>query len=212
MSLMINYNRLYLPNGCASKLYDATVVTRARFLSVAQQGFRQWDKTWRIPRWLYTDVLKIGTFSNTFFSNIYSILNTFINIYCASKCVWNVIIFAEGVDKCDHWKLFDTLYDAPGADFNMSMAAFVTWAINLNESGTNWLTFCRQHFQMHFFLNENRLILIHIAPKFVPSGPINYKLTLVQMMVWYRTDDRPITHPILTKFSNAIRHHFGSMW
>ena len=41
------------------------------------------------------------------------------------------------------------------------------------------------------FLNENIEILIKISLKFVPEGPINNILALVQIMAWRRPGDKP---------------------
>ena len=43
--------------------------------------------------------------------------------------------------------------------------------------------------------------------KLVPKGPIDNKLTFVQVMAWCRTDDRPLPEPVMTQFNDAyIRH------
>ena len=43
------------------------------------------------------------------------------------------------------------------------------------------------------FLNENVWISIKILLKFVPKGPINNIPALVQMMVWRRLGDNPLS-------------------
>ena len=48
------------------------------------------------------------------------------------------------------------------------------------------------------FLNENVCIAIKFALKFVPKGPINSIATLVQIMAWRRTDDKPLSEPMIT--------------
>ena len=42
------------------------------------------------------------------------------------------------------------------------------------------------------FLNENVWISIEISLKFVPKGPIDNKLALVQIMAWRRTGGKPL--------------------
>ena len=49
------------------------------------------------------------------------------------------------------------------------------------------------------FLNENDKIPIRISLKFVPMSPIDNKPALVQIMVWCRTDNKPLPGPMLTK-------------
>ena len=43
------------------------------------------------------------------------------------------------------------------------------------------------------FFKENVWIPIKISLKFVPKGPINYIPALVQIMVWHRPGDKPLT-------------------
>ena len=48
---------------------------------------------------------------------------------------------------------------------------------------------------------------IKISMKFVPIGPIGNKSTLVQVMAWRPTSDKPLPEPVLTQFTDAyIRH------
>ena len=61
------------------------------------------------------------------------------------------------------------------------------------------------------FLDENDRILIQISLKFVPKSPIDNKPALVQVMAWRRTGDKPLTGPMLTKFTDAYMRHSGEM-
>ena len=47
------------------------------------------------------------------------------------------------------------------------------------------------------FLNENAWILINISLKFVPKGPINTILVLVQIMAWCQPGDKPLSEPMM---------------
>ena len=47
------------------------------------------------------------------------------------------------------------------------------------------------------FLNENIRISIKISQKFVPKGPINNNPTLVQIMAWRRSGDKPLSELVL---------------
>ena len=47
------------------------------------------------------------------------------------------------------------------------------------------------------FLNENVWILIKVLLKFVPKGPINNILALVQIMAWCRPGDKPLSEPMM---------------
>ena len=53
------------------------------------------------------------------------------------------------------------------------------------------------------FLNENVWISIQIALNFFPYGPIDTKSTLVQVMAWRQTGDKPLPETMMTQFSDA---------
>ena len=54
------------------------------------------------------------------------------------------------------------------------------------------------------FLNENIWIPIKISLKFVPKGPINNIPALVQIMVWRRSGDKPLSEPMLVSLPTYI--------
>ena len=51
-------------------------------------------------------------------------------------------------------------------------------------------------------MNENFCISSQISVKFVPTGVIDDKSALVQVMAWHQTSDKPLTEPTLTSFGN----------
>ena len=53
------------------------------------------------------------------------------------------------------------------------------------------------------FLNEKVRILIKISLKFVPKGQIDNIQALVQIMAWRRIGDKPLSEPMLPRFSDA---------
>ena len=57
------------------------------------------------------------------------------------------------------------------------------------------------------FLNENERIPIRISLKFDPRSPIDNKPTLVQVMAWCRTGDKPLPELMLTQFTDAFMRH-----
>ena len=54
------------------------------------------------------------------------------------------------------------------------------------------------------FLNENVWISIKISLKFVPKGLINNILTLVQIMAWRRSGDKPLFEPMMVSLPMDI--------
>ena len=55
-----------------------------------------------------------------------------------------------------------------------------------------------------FFLNENVWISIKFSLKFVPKGPINNNPALVQIMVWRRSGDKPLSEPMMVSLLTHI--------
>ena len=54
------------------------------------------------------------------------------------------------------------------------------------------------------FLNENVSVAIKISLKFVPKGPINNILALVQIMAWRRPGDKPLSEPMMVSLPTHI--------
>ena len=51
----------------------------------------------------------------------------------------------------------------------------------------------------HIFLNENSRIFIQISLKFVPTGPIDNKSALLQVMAWRRPGDKPLSETMMVR-------------
>ena len=64
------------------------------------------------------------------------------------------------------------------------------------EAQTKLTPYRRWHFQVHF-LNENISILNKISLKFVSTGQINNMPTLVHIMAWRRSGDKPLSEPMM---------------
>ena len=56
------------------------------------------------------------------------------------------------------------------------------------------------------FWNE---IAMQISLKFVPKGAFHSKLTLVQVMAWHQTDDKPLIELMLTQVTDTYMQHKG---
>ena len=61
------------------------------------------------------------------------------------------------------------------------------------------------------YLNEKAWLSIKIPLKFVPKGPINNSPALVQIMAWRRPGDKPLSEPMMTRFTDAYMRHWGEM-
>ena len=71
----------------------------------------------------------------------------------------------------------------------------------------------QEYFQIHChpakvrvnsLLNENVRISIKISLKFVPKGPINKIPALVQIMIWRRPGDKPLSEPMMVRLLTHI--------
>ena len=49
--------------------------------------------------------------------------------------------------------------------------------------------------------------LFKFSLKFVPRGPIDSKLSLVQEMALRRTGDKPLPEPMMTQFTDSYMRH-----
>ena len=58
---------------------------------------------------------------------------------------------------------------------------------------------------------ENCYIFIQISLKYDPLGTINNKPALFQIMDWYWTDDKPLSEPMMAKFTDTYMHHSASV-
>ena len=52
-------------------------------------------------------------------------------------------------------------------------------------------------------MDDNFGISIWILLKFVPKGPIDNEVALVQVMAWCRTTDKPLPEPMLIQTTDA---------
>ena len=52
-------------------------------------------------------------------------------------------------------------------------------------------------------MNEKFYILIKISLEFVPKYVINNNASLVQIMAWRQIGDKPLSEPMLTRFTDA---------
>ena len=75
----------------------------------------------------------------------------------------------------------------------------------------NWFTYINRSKYRHFandifqwiFLNANVWISIVISLKFVPNGQFCNIPSLVQLIVWRRSDDKPLSEPMIV---NLLTH------
>ena len=84
-------------------------------------------------------------------------------------------------------------------------------AVNSSPPGQNGRHFTDDNFRC-VFVNEKFYIFNKIALKFVLRGPIDNNPALAEIMAWRRIGDKPLSQPMLTRFTDAyIRHALGGV-
>ena len=63
----------------------------------------------------------------------------------------------------------------------------------------------------YIFLNENDRIPIRIWLKLVLRSLIDNKTALVQVMTWHQIGAKPLSKPMLTRFTDAYLRQKGEM-
>ena len=94
------------------------------------------------------------------------------------------------------------LIDPWGTHFHEIWGPFCL-SLNTVRPGQNDRHFPYDHLKC-IFLNENIWISIKISLKFVPKGPINNNLALVQIMAWHRSGDKPLSEPMMVSLLTHI--------
>ena len=71
-----------------------------------------------------------------------------------------------------------------------------------------WLPFCGWHFHIDFFVWK-LWYFKQISLKLIKSGTINKRPTLIQIMAWCRTSDKPLSELMMPYFTGAFTHHYS---
>ena len=95
------------------------------------------------------------------------------------------------------------------------VASFVTTlpatnGINSSPPGQNGRHFADDIFSC-ILVNETCCIVNKSSLKFVPNGPIDNNPALVEIMAWRRIGDKPLSEPMLTRFTDAYVQHSWKM-
>ena len=80
---------------------------------------------------------------------------------------------------------------------------WIIYCLNTLRPRQNGRRFADDIFK-RIFVNENIRISIKISLKFVPKGPINNNPTLVQIMAWRRSGDKPLSEPMMVSLLTHI--------
>ena len=91
-----------------------------------------------------------------------------------------------------------------------TLPAWVHFCRNSSPPGQNSRHFADDVFK-YIFVNEKVCILIKISQNFVSKGSIDNNPALVKTMAWRRMGDKPLSEPMLTRFTDAFMRHKGEM-
>ena len=78
---------------------------------------------------------------------------------------------------------------------NLSRCIRLRLCLGTLKTIQNGRHFADDHFKC-IFLNANVINLIKMSLKFVPKGPDDNILALVQIMAWRRPGDKPLSEPV----------------
>ena len=157
------------------------------------------------------------------------------NMFCSHWMI-KLQIYST-ISKCKHLWHHYHYHENSGTSMIMSFCTYIIKILRrylkYNNFGLIWCwshCFTLKYFQIfntlrprqngrHFpdaifqiiFLNENLWISINVSLKFVPRGQINNIPALVQIMAWRRSGDKPLSEPMMVKFTDAYMHHSASM-
>ena len=124
---------------------------------------------------------------------------------------WSVTVSVKRVRHNRHWISVMSVIASWLSTKESAATIFTnTWShlqlfpnVNTLRPGQNGRHFPDDIFKS-IFLNEHVWISINISLKFVPRGPINNIPTLVQVMAWRRSGDKPLSEPMMVRLPTHI--------
>ena len=103
-----------------------------------------------------------------------------------------------------HWSLtwkYPTQWRT--ACLGLNILIFTHWGLNTLRPRQDGRHFADDTFN-RIFLNDNVRISSKISLKFVPNGPINNSPSLVKIMAWRRSGDKPLSEPMMVSLLTHI--------
>ena len=167
---------------------------------------------WRLFYWIVSiNWMKISLTQNIIRKFIFSIREIF-------TCDWllAVLMSVELVGsssshrmQCFWMTFFICMYNLCSLTWDTSVLYHSQRSLNTLRSRQTGRHFADDIFK-RIFLNENIWILIKISLKFVPKGPINNILALLQIMAWRLPGAKPLSEPLMVKFTDTCMRHPAS--
>ena len=119
-----------------------------------------------------------------------------VQIHWLDICVQSMNIEASVLGK---WMMYKTCFPLWHPPNNKSANKL----LNILRPRQNGRHFADDVFKC-IFLNENVWILLKISLKFVPKGPIKNIPAVVQIIIWRRPGDKPLSEPIMVSLLTHI--------
>ena len=90
----------------------------------------------------------------------------------------------------------------------LSLMSYVLYVANSSPPppGQNGRHFANDNFRC-IFVNETFCIFHKFSLKFVPGGVIDNNPVLAYIVAWRRIGDKPLSEPMLTRFTDAYMQH-----
>ena len=120
------------------------------------------------------------------------------------KTMW---VKVKGVQKCVEYVVLTPITRTTEL---YSLCQLVTTPVESSPLEQNDRHFANDIFGC-IFVNEKFCILIKFSLKFIPTGPITNIPALVQIVAWRRPGDKPLSEPMLSRFTDAHMQYQGEM-
>ena len=91
---------------------------------------------------------------------------------------------------------------------NIRTVIIEIWDLFNSSPSDKMATILADNIFTRIVLNEYITISIQISLKFVPKGPVDNNPALVQIMAWHQKGDKPLSKPMLTRFTDAYMRHY----
>ena len=125
--------------------------------------------------------------------------NSFLRLQLKTRYYWFRCAWCRQPTN-PYLKLYPSIYMVP---YGVTRPHWVRYTSKHIEAETNGRHFADDILKC-IFLNENVWIPIKISLKFVPKGPINNIPSLVQIIVWRRSGDKPLFEPVMVSLLTHI--------
>ena len=148
--------------------------------------------------------LKFSSIAYTTNESITLLVNSEYSIQWVNVCLVTIFLYRP-VAGCETLlRILTTSHWSTNFE-NVSMSS---WGVNITHLPLDKMAAISQMaFSNAFLWIEKFSILIKIVPKLALMGPIEIKSSLVGVMAWRQTGNKPLPEPMMTHFTDAYMQH-----